>query len=416
MSQRKQSVVGGARNDLASVGLVFDGVTYHGVEALAHRFGADAIDVRDLTGNGLLDIAFCGNDSPRFPVGVCLLLQIAKHVFQLVIIDENSSPTLTDRFHQLEGCSFADIDGDGIHELLVVDQEGNDFYIYKPENGSDYAGNWNRVKINQGFGRPFGQDSFAYDFDGDGVEEVAIAFEGTTDGDEIAAGGVVWYDFPDPNADPLDPASYVEYVLARRRGSWSFLKSKKFMTIDSEECLIFGSRFGHNDFAAPGILKAVRPAVVTDEWEVTEIYSTVADDITWIDAGDFSGDGHGDDIAFIQWKAVEDSDSLRIRYLDKGDSWNEVLMGSALGQPYNAVALEAAMRTALIVPESKVGVFAWHWTGAAWQRTLLFPIGYGHPLDEPREPIVDLYQDGRRILLMPDSGGHKLLALAFSAL
>ncbi|MBP0483933.1 hypothetical protein [Sagittula salina] len=392
-----------------------EGLNFAGAMTLANVGDPDAIDTFDLTGNGLKDVVFAASTNKNGRVaGVYINEQIAPGKFVRHTVDENVNATTTDRFVKIEGMCVWDV-GDGVKGLVIIDQLADVFWLYRPVNPTRLNGRWTRVRLNVA-NYANGQDCFVADVDGDGREELVVAFQGAGSGSALTNGGIVWYKWTF-GADPLTTASFVQNTMVVRRGPWSFLKRGKFLWLGGQQCLAFTCR--DNDRqpnGQGGIYLARRPATVTDQWPITTLMSAADGvDVCWIDAGDFQGDKRGIDIVY----GVNAQQSVRYLAAPAAplvDPWPSIEIANlGVGSVYNTISIETPemARTAVLVAYAYYGMVLHQYVGGSWQAKRLLSFDYTHPSEKPRVPFLDLFGDGRLVNLHADSNGSRILALIF---
>ncbi len=308
--------------------------------------------------------------------------------------------TLPDRPREIEGNDLGDFNGDGRLEAVSFDQPNGKIYLHKAK--ADPRGEWQTVLLLAD--RPYVQASLATDVDGDGRDDLIYTWEG----DGPGRGGVHWLKLT--GTDVLDPAHWTEYVMVTHESAWWVPDRRVDLNGNGRATdLVFTARAlrSRNAGAKPGLFWLEEPADVTGPWKRHTIDGNLAHP-THTDLGDFSGEGHGNDVV------VGGPESKVVAWYQFSDGWRrheiplpEIAPGVQANHLWNVRAVPyGGPRDAILTPANRGNrgaLLLFEFVDGAYRPNRLLPIDYGHPMDD-RIVLWDLDGDGQAEAIIPDSG------------
>ena len=330
----------------------------------------DSMSWADMTGNGkpdMLSSQASGTKSVNWYEQGATAKDWTKHVIN------NDATALAGG--EVEGLTTTVIGG--VRYVFAALQDNGKILIHTPTTPGDPTGAWTDVELKTG--RPWMMNLFAYDIDGDGVDEIIFSWEGTSAG----TGGINWLDFT--GSDPMNPADWDEYVICQHPGAFWALREFIDISGSGRGDMVFSARneTGRNPNCVPGVYWLARPATVTDVWTKTTIDSRNKDWHKCI-TGNFFGDGHSLDVIACDVDGNEPITAYRF-----SSSWARTSITSPstnhvwnLSRIPSANGLGTNGRDAFIAAILNSYIYTFQWSGSAWVATALdyYPT-QGHPLD-----------------------------------
>ncbi len=352
----------------------------------------DGIAAGDISGNGKLDIlASNGKGGTAF------------------WFEQGGSPwewrrhtifAIEDRPREIEGNALGDFNGDGRLEAVSLDQPNGTIYLH--QQGEDPRGPWPTAALRRD--RPFLQDALVADIDGDGRDDLVYTWEG----DAAGRGGVHWLKLT--GTDPLEPSHWTDHAMVTHESAWWLAPRRADLSGDGRAAdVVFTARNmpGRNPATKPGLFWLETPPDVAGPWRLHAIDRTV-DHPLQVDWGDFSGEGHGLDLA------VAPRGTDHIHWYQRSRSWQrhdvplpELSSGVRPRSVWNIKAFPyGGPRDGILAPimgGNRGALVLFEFVGGAYRANELLEIDYGHPMDD-RILLADLDGDGRLEALIPDSG------------
>jgi hypothetical protein len=390
-----------------------------GVEVSRMVFAAafqwpDAIDVADLNGDGKLDLV-SGGGHP----GIVYTVRI---FFQGESIGDWRERIIYEGDGRIQGVAVFKDARTKRQVIMSADQLNGKIRLHAA-TGQQWSIVKNSVVVSE---RPWIQSIVALDLDGDGVDEIVYAWEGTS----ANSGGVnaLWLA---SGSDPAQPASWQDTPLVTLEGAWA-IREPILLDLDGDgrasELLISARRASdgtRNPASKPGLyyLNVNRIGTIS---ALTKIGEAGRDPINFA-RGSFFGRGSPNDVAIVDLV----SDTITFLETEGGRCTFELRFPLLPGTPaglssggWNVATIADRImgrtRDALIAVSARSdgrpsGLWGIYWDGAAWQFKLLEVWQHGHPVDN-RLIWIDLDGDGVLELIAPDSGGNRLLIYNFRTL
>jgi hypothetical protein len=382
---------------LAGLNASIDIGTYYQIAGFADP---DGISVGDIDGDGetdILTLTSTGSPALRW------IRQISETSWQMYI-----AATFTGK---LEGCYLADVDGDGELEAVVLNQTEGKVHLAK-YSGSPTSVPWATANQIATGTRMNLQSAYIYDWDGDGRDEIMYAHEGTTSGN----GGIFILDLNE-GGDPLDPVDWTEYPILAMPGAWGIAaNNRKDLSGSGRGDIVFSARKLRNSGATPGIYWIECPVNPFDAWTLHTIDTTNVD-WTFCDMGNYFGNGHDKDIVAIVDTSA--NPALCIRIFNFSSGWAATNINNPYSSTIRRFIVSSSPRTVngrntFYAGFDLYGLFEYTWNGSAWvQGDVVISSPYTHPFNRPLLPMT--LESGREVVIVPDTGGGRVLWLEVEA-
>ncbi|MCB1018679.1 MAG: VCBS repeat-containing protein, partial [Acidobacteria bacterium] len=172
-----------------------------GVSGVSLR-GGDGLAVADLDGDGIADVVSVQEESGH--VRIAYGTKVEDDWFRLSLAEGAEAAGARD-------VSLGDANGDGRLDAIVACERGHLLYLQNP-NSPHRGMRWGRVAPHVTRGRGAWAKAYFADLDGDGRVELVAANKGATgSGSDGPASPISWFSI---DGDPLDSSSWIEHALA----------------------------------------------------------------------------------------------------------------------------------------------------------------------------------------------------------
>lgn len=199
---------------------------------------------------------------------------------------------ITTGYNEIEGIDAADIDGDGLIEVFILDQ-GAGILDIATQDTFDPTKSWSTATLDSNASAI--QSSLISDISGNGNRnDIAYTYEGINDGD----GGVYWQEYT--GGTPKDVSNWSKYEMHQIEGAWWIAQKRRDLSRNGNtNDIVVSAREYNNKNARGEVFWLESPTDPRQSWNKTIIDDGSDFAPTQIDTGNLFANGHQNDVVAV---------------------------------------------------------------------------------------------------------------------